>query len=566
MDDARLSHHPNYALAIVNIAAHPIQKVQQAQTPDDLFKYIGVYVGISLVAAVMATFQVLFFRIASMRSSQALFKTLLSAVLAAPLRWVDTVPLGRVLNRFTSDVYTVDNVLGTHVSELMTSTLQICGVLAASIYVSPAILVLAAVLLAASLKLAVMYLAAAREVKRLESVSRSPILEQFTSSLAGLTTIRAFGQARKYVRMMFVRIDGYSKVSRHLWLFNWWLQLRISLLGAIFATVTATFVVKFGVSASLAGFAISFVLQYNNAVSNMIRVYANFEMDMNATERVTEYASIETEPQDGLDPPAAWPTQGRVTVDDLVVSYAPELPPALKGVTFTIESNERVGVVGRTGSGKSTLALALFRLMEASQGQVFIDGLDTSKMKLDALRRGLAIVPQHPTLFAGTVRSNLDPFGWYSQTELLDALERVHLWSMDDKSSSLSLDKAVSEGGANFSQGQRQLLCLARAILQQPKIMILDEATSAVDMETDGYIQQAIRSEFGRKMSSLLVIAHRLSTIADFDRILVMDEGRVVEFGTPKELIQIQGGVFRELVNQSGEKAVLEEIILGSTI
>lgn len=193
---------------------------------------------------------------------------------------------------------------------------------------------------------------------------------------------------------------------------------------------------------------------------------------------------------------------------------------------------------------------------------MFIDGLDTSKIKLDALRRGLAIVPQHPTLFAGTVRSNLDPFGWYSQTELLDALERVHLWSMDDKSSSLSLDKAVSEGGAN--QGQRQLLCLARAILQQPKIMILDEATSAVDIETDGYIQQAIRSEFGRKMSSLLVIAHRLSTIADFDRILVMDEGRVVEFGSPEELVQIEGGVFRDLVNQSGEKAVLEEIILGS--
>lgn len=173
---------------------------------------------------------------------------------------------------------------------------------------------------------------------------------------------------------MFTRIDGYSKVSRHLWLFNWWLQLRISLLGAVFATVTATFLVKFGVSASLAGFAISFVLQYNNAVSNMIRVYANFEIDMNATERVTEYASIETEPQDGLDPPAAWPTQGRVTVEDLVVSYAPELPPALKGVTFTIESNERVGVVGRTGSGKSTLALALFRLWKQVRPRCSLTG------------------------------------------------------------------------------------------------------------------------------------------------------------------------------------------------
>jgi ABC-type multidrug transport system fused ATPase/permease subunit len=560
-DHARLSHYPNYALIAVNFAT---QQVQQVEVPDDLFKYIGVYVGISLAAAIMGTLQVLLLRVASIRSSQALFKNLLSAVLAAPLRWVDTIPLGRVLNRFTSDVYTVDYVLGKHIAELISSTLQICGVLVASVTVSPAVLVLAVILLAASLRLSVIYLAAAREVKRLESVSRTPILEQFTSSLAGLTTIRAFHQAGKYVQSMFARIDGYSKASWNLWLFNWWLQLRISLLGAIFSTVISLLVVKFGVSASLAGFAISFVLQYNTAVSTMIRLYANFEMDMNATERVIDYASIETEPQGGLDPPAAWPTQGRVTVENLVVSYSPELPPVLKGLTFTIESNERVGVVGRTGSGKSTLALALFRFMEARQGQVFIDGLDTSKIKLHALRRGLAIVPQHPTLFAGTIRSNLDPFDWYSQTELIDALERVHLISPDDRSpNSFSLDMTVSEGGANFSQGQRQLLCLARAILQQPKIMILDEATSAVDMETDGHIQQAIRSEFGRNMSSLLVIAHRLSTIADFDRILVMSEGEIVEFGTPRELVNIEGGVFRDLVNQSGEKALLEKILLG---
>jgi ABC-type multidrug transport system fused ATPase/permease subunit len=561
MDHAKLSHYPNYALVAVNFATQQVQGIQQVEAPEDLFKYISVYVGLSLAAAIMATIQVLFFRVAAMRSSQALFKTLLSAVLAAPLRWVDTVPLGRVLNRFTSDIYTVDNVIGTHISELALSTLQICGVLITSVSVSPIILVFAAILLAASLRLATIYLAAAREVKRLESVSRSPILEQFTSSLTGLTTIRAFDQTRKYVQAMFTRIDGYSKVSRNLLLFNWWLQLRISLLGAIFATFTAILVVRLGVSASLAGFALSFVLQYNQAVSTMIRVYANFEMDMNATERVIDYASIETEPQDGVNPPAAWPTQGRMVVDDLVVRYSPELPPVLKGLTFTVESNERIGVVGRTGSGKSTLALALFRFMEASQGRVLIDGLDTSQVKLHALRKNLAIVPQHPTLFAGTIKSNLDPFDWYSQTELIDALERVHLISPDKKSNSVSLGMVVSEGGANFSQGQRQLLCLARAILQQPKIMILDEATSAVDKETDEHIQKAIRSEFGRNMSSLLVIAHRLSTVADFERILVLDEGEIVEFGSPRDLIKIKGGAFQDLVNQSDETALLKKLL-----
>ena len=539
-----------------------MQEFHQVDVPKDLPNYITVYVGVSLLAAVMATLQVLFFRVAAMRSSNTLFQVLLSTVLAAPLRWVDTVPLGRLLNRFTSDVYIVDYVLGTHISELVQSTLQIVGVLIASTSVSPIILVFAAVLMAASLRLAVMYLAAARELKRLESVSRSPILDHFISSLTGLNTIRAFNQARKYINVMFAQIDAYASVSRHLWLFNWWLQLRISLFGAIFSTVTAALVVKFGVSASLAGFAISFVLQYNAAVSTMIRVYASFEMEMNAAERVIDYASIETEPQGGLEPPAAWPTQGRVEVENLTVSYSPELPPALKGISFTIENNQRVGVVGRTGSGKSTLALALFRLMEASEGCVLIDGLDTSTLKLEALRkRGLAIVPQHPTLFAGTVRTNLDPFGWYSETELADVLERVHLSLPSKGPNSLFLDVQVSEGGANFSQGQRQLLCLARAILQRAKVMIMDEATSAVDMETDALIQRTIRSEFGRSMSSFLVIAHRLSTIADFDRILVMNDGHVVEFGAPEDLIKIEGGEFRELVNQSGERALLEEII-----
>lgn len=541
-----------------------IHQVHKLEIPADLFKYIGVYVGLSILASLMGTLRFLFIRVASMRSSQALFENLLSAVLAAPLRWIDTVPLGRVLNRFTSNIYTMD-YLGSNLADLFLWTLQTCGILVATVSVSPVLLVLAAILLAASLKLSIVYLRAAREVKRIESISRSPILQQFTSSVVGLTTIRAFDQRCKYAESMFARIDNYSKVTWNIWLLNWWLQLRVSLFGAIFSTIIAALIVKLGVSSSKAGFAISFLLQYNNAVSSMIRFYANFEKDMIAAERVIEYANIEVESQGGLDPPAAWPAQGRLTVDKLFVSYAPEIPPVLKGLTFTIESNERVGVVGRTGSGKSTLALALFRFMEAQQGQIFIDGLDVSKIKLHALRRRLAIVPQHPTLFTGTIRSNLDPSDQFSTTDLNDALKRVHLVCSDHKTAdSFSPNTAVAEGGANFSQGQRQLLCLARAILQQPKIMILDEATSAVDTETDVHIQQVIRSEFGRNMGSLLVIAHRLSTIADFDRILVMNDGEIVEFGTPKELLTNQGGAFQKLVNQSGEKALLKEIILGS--
>jgi ABC-type multidrug transport system fused ATPase/permease subunit len=273
-----------------------------------------------------------------------------------------------------------------------------------------------------------------------------------------------------------------------------------------------------------------------------------------------------------------------------VVSYAPDLPPVLKGLTFSINRNERIGVVGRTGAGKSSLTLALFRFLEARSGSVFIDGLDISKIKLHDLRSRLAIIPQDPVLFSGTVRSNLDPFDHHTDTELRDSLERVHLIGGSTHTPSVAgdaatasgsttpvestiatpkntnlfadLSSAISEGGLNLSQGQRQLLCLARAIVARPRVMVLDEATSAVDMHTDALIQRSIREEFTD--ATLLVIAHRLSTIADFDRVLVLSDGRVAEFGTPRELWEMgEGGMFRGMCEESGERDKLRGIVFG---
>jgi ABC-type multidrug transport system fused ATPase/permease subunit len=341
-----------------------------------------------------------------------------------------------------------------------------------------------------------------------------------------------------------------------------------------------------GIDASLAGFALAFALQYTEAVIWAIRSYANLEMDMNATERIVEYTKLPIEDQGGLPAPAAWPTEGRVEVNDLVAGYAPDLPPVLKKLTFTAEKNQRVGVVGRTGAGKSSLTLALFRFLDARAGTITIDSIDIATLRLHDLRSRLAIIPQDPVLFSGTVRSNLDPFDQHADAELRDALERVHLVAPTGQASrdetvvagsgtvtpatSMgadanantnifgSLGSRISEGGLNLSQGQRQLLCLARAIVARPKVMVLDEATSAVDMATDVLIQRSIREEFGD--STLLVIAHRLSTIADFDRILVMSEGRAVEFGAPHELLAADG-LFADMVRSSGERAELEAAI-----
>lgn len=353
----------------------------------------------------------------------------------------------------------------------------------------------------------------------------------------------------------------------------------MSMIGGLFSAIVAGVIISVPIDAALGGFALFFALEYTGAITWTIRHYTNVELDMNAAERIVEYAKLPTESQAGVSPPASWPTDGRLEVSDLSVSYAPDLPPVLKNLSFSVDRNQRVGVVGRTGAGKSSLTLALFRFLEAQTGKVLIDGLDISTIKLEDLRSRLAIIPQDPVLFSGTIRSNLDPFDERSDAELLDALKRVHLIPSTGDSTPLpeataaavdvdtnknifkSLSTPISPSGLNLSQGQRQLLCLARAIVARPKIMVLDEATSAVDMATDALIQRSIREEFTD--STLIVIAHRLSTIADFDRILVLDAGEVKEFGSPADLMRNEDGIFRAMVGDSGESEKLKSLILG---
>lgn len=571
---------------------------------DSTVFYLSVYIGISAAACVIGTLRCLALATAFIQSSRQLFDDLLYAVLRAPLRWLDTVPLGRILNRFTSDIYLLDWRLGYDIGNVVYKTLELVGILAAGVSVSPILLILACLLLILCTRLCSIYLTTVREIKRLESTAKSPVLEKFNSALTGLSTIRAFNKAPSYITSMHTLLTRHAQASWYLWLFNRWLGFWMALVGALFSTLTAAFVVYLhGISAALAGFALSFALQYNYAVAMGLRFYANVEIDMNATERVLEYAQIKTESQDGYAPPAAWPTTGEINVSDLQVSYAPDLPPVLDGVSFTVKNNTRVGVIGRTGAGKSSLALALFRFLEARKGGIVIDGLDIRHMSLRQLRSRLAIIPQDPVLFSGTVRSNLDPFGRFEDGELWSVLERVRLVRFDTGtlasvssaslssgsasastsgtstpdpqspikltpypplkkpppskppalSSGITLSTPITPNAQNLSHGQRQLLSLARALLTKPKILILDEATSAVDTETDRLIQENIRAEFGRRGSSLLVIAHRLSTVVDFDKLVVLEEGRVVEVGPPKELYK-QQGVFWGLVERSGER------------
>ncbi|KAF2141055.1 uncharacterized protein K452DRAFT_351715 [Aplosporella prunicola CBS 121167] len=648
---------------------HPMaQRALSVQTVSrDTRFYVAVYLLISVALSTIGALRYFWVYCGSIRASRKLFDDLTYAVLRAPLRWLDTVPTGRVLNRFTADFSTLDLEQANAFSFMVFNFLMVVGIVIAGMMVTPIMVIFAVLLLALCLRYSLFYLAGARETKRLESLAKSPVFELFGAALSGISTIRAFDKSDSYIENMFAKIDAHGQTVYYMWSFNRWLTFRLGVVGAVFTVAMAALIVSLGnIDASLAGFALGFTLDYSISVVFMLRQYAVVELSMNAVERIVEYSDLEIENEGGEPAPAAWPAEGRLEVENLVVSYAPDLDPVLKGVNFSVAPNERVGIVGRTGAGKSSLTLALFRFLEAQEGRIVIDGLDISKIRLHDLRSRLAIIPQDPVLFSGTIRSNLDPFGEHEDRDLHEVLARVHLTdgppheysngdglalipptttrsvlthvfphmnpahndaaSTHSGSSSHSshhhlteeeerelfthhtgpvtvpeleaifgtppsspsagsdagaeaeaaplpslppnfnpftnLSYPIAPAGANLSQGQRQLLCLARALLARPKVMILDEATSAVDKATDARIQASVRAEFGGR-STLLVIAHRLSTIADFDRVVVVGEGRVVETGSPRELLLREEGVFRGMVEGSGEKEGLWRVILG---
>lgn len=364
-------------------------------TQHSLTFYLGVYVALALISSVIATLKYYYLYHGSIRASRLLFEKLNFVVLRAPLRWLDTVPVGRILNRFTGDFHIIDSQLANSIGIGSTFFLQVVGIMVAGLFVSPLIVFFAFILVLLCLRFALRYLNGARPVKRLESTTKSPVFEQFGSALAGLGTIRAFGKTQAYVEGMYEKIDDYATSTWHLWLFNRWMGWRVAVIGSLFAVcVSILILTASNIDSALAGFALAFALDFANSVTGTIRLYADIELNMNAVERIVEYTELPTESLEGTKPPAAWPTEGRIEINDLVVGYSDDLPPVLNGLTFSVKPNEKIGVVGRTGAGKSSLTLALFRFLEARAGTIRIDGVDISKITLHDLRSRLAIIPQ----------------------------------------------------------------------------------------------------------------------------------------------------------------------------
>ncbi|RXW20112.1 hypothetical protein EST38_g5743 [Candolleomyces aberdarensis] len=526
-------------------------------------KYLGIYVGLTFIYFAINVGKAIWFTLGGMRASKTIHKSLTETVLGATLRWLDETPMSRVITRLTQDIQSLDSTLVTYcegVANLVfvASISLVSAVFFVPIFALPGLLIAGLGVLIGS-----RYLRAQLSVKREVSNAKSPLLSHFSAAIAGLVSIRAYGAQDIFKIESRRRIDHYLRIARLNYDLSRWLGIRIDSLGAIFtASLAAYLTYASTTSAANVGFSLNRAVEFTVNILYVVRSFNLLQVEANSIERIAAYLEIEQEPKptESGKPPASWPTSGDIRVENLTARYSQAGPAVLHDLTFNIRPGERIGVVGRTGSGKSTLTLALLRGI-ITEGTVYFDGLATNKINLDALRSHVTIIPQSPELLSGSLRYNLDPFDEHDDVTLNAALKSSGLYASqgDSDEGRLSLDTTIASGGNNVSAGQRQIIALARAIVRSTKLLILDEATSAIDHETDVIIQNTLRRELGSDVT-VLTIAHRLQTIMDADRIMVMDAGNIVEFASPKELLAKEKGFFKALVDESGDKDHFYEV------
>lgn len=493
---------------------------------------ILIYGGFGLLTLAGALVNRLFWLQRGMAAGRDMHLNMLKAVLRAPIRFFDSTPVGRVLQRFSRDVEAVDIQLQWSFETTVRCLVNIATTLVLILGVMPLMAVVIAPVLWLYYLVQRDYRIPAREAKRLDSISRSPRFAHFKETLQGLVVIRSFGKTGVFLEEFYRRLEFSQRMFHGHYMLNRWFSSRIPLLGAIVSSSTAVAVAFYAhrgsISPGVAGLVIVYAISLWEYLNWAVRIFAEVEARMTSVERLKYYASIESE-RDVFRAPAAaigahWPERGEVVFDLVQARYAEHLPPVLKGVSFRIPAGARAGIIGRTGSGKSTLLQALYRSMELESGEIRIDGVNIASVPLERLRHSLAIIPQDPTLFLGTLRSNLDRYREYSDAQLWRALEQARLGALV-RGLAGGLDAPVQENGSNLSQGQRQLLCLARALLADAKVIVMDEATASVDVQTDTMVQEVVRESC--RGVTMLIIAHRLGTVADCDLILELREGKL---------------------------------------
>ncbi|GJJ68711.1 hypothetical protein EMPS_01057 [Entomortierella parvispora] len=527
------------------------------QFPLSTRQYIGIYVGWALTQMVLVFGAALSLSYTIVKTANSMHDKAFKRVLRSPLSFFDTTPLGRIINRFSRDVDTLDNILWSTLYELTITLVTILGTIALVIVTFPLLMIAIVPLLGLYYALSIYYRTTSREVKRLDSNMRSYLYAYFSESLTGLGTLKAYNVVDKAILKNEYRIDLNNRPYYLFQLGARWVSMRVNVLGALltFSTVVMVTATRFKINPSSAGLVLSYLARISGDLNWGVQRLSTLENNMNSAERLVHYVeNLDLErdaerPDNKPDP--SWPSKGAISFKNVSMRYRPELPRVLRDISFEIAPGHKVGVVGRTGAGKSSLIQALFLLSELDGGQILLDGIDTTTLGTADLRPKIGIIPQDPVLFQGTIRYNLDPLSRHTEQELWQVLETSDLKTYVQAQEG-GLDAMVSALGENLSAGQRQLICLSRALLAKSKIVVLDEATASVDMATDALIQKAIRIDFAQ--STVVTVAHRINTIIDYDRILVMHQGQVAEYDTPRNLLSNPDSVFSHMVAETGAK------------
>ncbi|XP_054155290.1 ATP-binding cassette subfamily C member 4-like [Oppia nitens] len=524
--------------------------VSTSEQNIDAYIYSGL-IGLLFLTALMRAIS--WFTVC-MRASINLHNTIFYRLLRAPISIFDNNPVGRILNRFTKDLGVIDEMLPSTSFDLNVCLAQGVGIAIVVGIVNPYLIIPAIVMFILIVIMRGIYIKSARDIKRFEGATRSPVFTHVSTTLTGLASVRAYGAQDVFEKQYYIYQNDHSATwflfvaaSRGLgWIMDWFCVLYI------IAIAVVLMLSPNGIAGGTAGLALSSALMLTGMTAWGVRQSAEMESQMTSVERIVEYSRLPQEaPLEANKqhkPRPEWPDCGRIQFKNMYLFYESSNKPVLKNLCCSIKSAEKIGIVGRTGAGKSSIISALFRMVEP-KGQILIDGIDTKSIGLHDLRKKISIIPQDPVVFTGTVRRNLDPFGEYSDEQIWKALDEVQLKHAVQELRG-ELDAELSEGGSNFSVGQRQLVCLARAILRSNRVLVLDEATANVDHQTDSLIQTTIRNKFSD--CTVLTIAHRLNTIIDSHRVLVLDAGEIIEFDTPLALLQ-RKGKFYDMCRKTGK-------------
>ncbi|CAG7834524.1 unnamed protein product [Allacma fusca] len=511
----------------------PSANGRQDTTQRDIFLMgygtLGIGQGLSFFVANLAIF------LGCLQASKHLHDQVLWNVLRCPMLFFESNPIGRIVNRFARDVEVIDTSFPTNLRSWMTCFFHVVSTLVVISYSTPWFLIVVVPIGVLYFTVERFYVASSRQLKRVDSITRSPIYTQFTETLTGAVTIRAFKKQQKFIAVS-ERTVNYNQMAYFASLVaNRWLAIRLETIGNLIILFSAILAAIPSTDVGSVGLSVTYALNITLTLNWLVRMTSEVESNAVAVERIKEYNEVPQEadwekPEN--KPVDSWPDKGGIVFKNFQTQYRPGQNFTIKNITCSIEPGEKVGIVGRTGSGKSSLTLGIFRIIEATEGSIEIDGIDISKIGLHDIRGRVTIIPQDPILFSGTLRFNIDPFLKYSDDELWHAIECAHLKKLVQEFPK-GLEQTINEGGDNLSVGQRQLVCLARALLRKTKILIMDEATASLDLDTDDLIQTTVRTEF--KDCTVLTIAHRINTIMDYNRVIVLDNGEIREYDSPEE-------------------------------